>query len=133
MIRKTSLLALAACTGVALAAGANAADEVKVIKAPEAAVSSVKVVKDKQTGKLRAATPEEADEMASQPAARLAPNVVVVSRPATTMVTRPDGSATIRRSVDELDAVVAEKRADGKLAVRHKGAPTPTTPNLPKE
>jgi hypothetical protein len=96
-------------------------------------VSSVKVVKDKETGKLRAATPEEADEMAAQPASRLAPNVVVISRATTTMVTRADGSATIRRSVDELDSLVAEKRADGKLTVRHKGAPVSSTPNLPKE
>ena len=131
MIRKTSMLAIMACTGLALAAGANAADEVKVIKAGSA-LNDLKVVKDKHTGKLRAATPEEAEEMARQPATRLAPNVVVISRPATTMVQRADGSATIRRSVEDLDALVAERR-DGKLTVRHNGSHAPATPNLPKE
>jgi hypothetical protein len=132
MIRRYILLALVASTGGALAMGAAAADGVTIVNAGPA-VDSVKVVKDKDTGKLRAATPDEAAAMASQPAQRLAPNVVVMSRPATSMVSRADGSATIRRSVDDLDSVVAERGANGKMTVRHKGAPVPTTPNLPKE
>jgi hypothetical protein len=118
---------------MALALGANAADEVKVIKVEGSALSSLKVVKDKDTGKLRAATPEEADEMAQRPTSRLAPNVVVISRPATTMVSRADGGVTFRRSLDDMDSLIAEKRTDGKLTVRHNGAPVPSTPNLPKE
>ena len=120
MIRKWIRLACAAGMGVTLAAGVAAADTVTVVKAGPA-IDSVKVVKDKDTGKLRAATPEEADAMASEPAQRLAPNVVVMSRPATTMVTRADGSATIRRSLDDLDSVVAQRGADGKLKIDHKG------------
>jgi hypothetical protein len=54
----------------------------------------------------------------------------MLSRPATTMVQRPDGSATIRRGADELDEVVASKGADGKVKLGHKHA-APT--NLPKE
>jgi hypothetical protein len=133
-MNRMSMLAIVASTAVALSAGIAVADEAKVtvIKAGPA-LNDVKVVKDKQTGKLRAATEEEAAEMAAQPAARLAPNVVVISRPTTTMVTRPDGSSTIRRSIEDLDSLVAERRTDGKLSVRHNANHTPATPNLPKE
>lgn len=132
MDRMSKLLALAACTGMAFAAGtAQAADsKVTVVKAG-GGTDAVKVVRDKDTGKIRAATPEEMDAMGNS---SLAPNVVVLSRPVTTMVQRPDGSATIRRSLDELDSVVMERGADGKLSMRHGGkhvAPAPQT--APKE
>lgn len=135
MQSKTRMLAIMAGMGVALTAGGVAAGEVKVINAGPA-MDAVKVVKDKETGKLRAATAEEAAQMAARPATRLAPNVVVLSRPTTTIVTRPDGSATIRRSLEDLDSLVAVRRADGKLNVRHqqgKDAAAPSTPNLAKE
>ena len=131
MMRRTSLLAILASTGVALAAGVAAADEVKVIKAGPV-VDAVKVVKDKQTGKLRAATEEEAAAMAAQPSARLMPNVVVISRPTSTIVQRADGSATVRRSLDDLDSLVAQRGADGKLRVHHNANTAPTN-TLPKE
>jgi hypothetical protein len=118
MIRKWIKPAFWLGTGVVFAACAAAAQEVKVVNA---GLDSVKVVKDKDTGKLRAATPDEAAAMASQPAQRLAPNVVVMSRPSMSIVSRADGSATVRRSLDDLDSVVAERNADGKLRIDHKG------------
>jgi hypothetical protein len=108
MIRKAILLALAASTVSFAVCAADGLD-------------SVKVVKDPQTGKRRAATPDEAAAMANQPAQRLAPNVVAVSRPSMSIVSRPDGSATIRRSLDDLDSLVAVKGADGKVSINHKG------------
>ena len=128
MIRKWIMPAFLAGTGVVFAACAVAAQGVTVVNA---GLDSVKVVKDKDTGKLRAATPDEAAAMASQPAQRLAPNVVVMSRPNMSIVNRADGSATIRRSLDDLDSVVAERGANGKLNIGHHGVPS--TPNLPKE
>jgi hypothetical protein len=130
MHRIIKLLAIAAGTGLALAAGVAAADEVKVIKAP-GVLDAKKVVRDADTGKLRPATEEEAAAMGSA-TNRFAPNVAVISRPTTTMVTRPDGSATIRRSIEDLDSLVATRTADGKLAVKH-GKHAPAATNLPKE
>lgn len=132
MIRKVILLAIAASTGVSFAACA-AENTVTIVNAGPT-TESVKVVKDPDTGKLRAATPDEAAAMASQPAQRLAPNVVTISRPATTMVNRADGSATIRRSLDDMDSLVAVKKADGKVSYGHKGdAAVQSNSNLPKE
>jgi hypothetical protein len=51
----------------------------------------------------------------------------------TTIVWRADGSATVRRSVEELDSLVIERGADGKLNVRHEDGHAPSTSNLPKE
>ena len=128
MDRMSRMLALGACAALALAAGAAGAAEsnVTVVKAG-GGMDAVKVVRDKDTGKIRAATPEEMESMGPS---TLGPNVVVLSRPATTMVSRPDGSATIRRSVEDLDSVVIERAADGKVSMRHNGAPTQ---NAPKE
>src|SRR3954470_9959018 len=97
MNRITSLLAVTAGMAVALAAGIAAADEVRIIKAGPA-LDAKKVVRDKETGKLRAPTEEELVEMNSAPANRFAPNVIVQSRPMTTIETRPDGVGVIRRS-----------------------------------
>ena len=131
MNRKTMLLAAMASTGVLFAAGTAAAAEVTIVRAGPA-LNAMKVVRDKDTGKLRAATAEEIAAMGNTPASAFAPNVAVVSRPQTTIVTRPDGSATIRRSLDDLDNVVAVKGADGKLKMGHHQGPAATQP-LPKE
>ena len=128
MERLARLLAVVESTGVAFAVTAA---EVKVVKAGQA-LDSVKVVRDKDTGKLRNATPEEIEELGKLPNV-YAPNVVVLSRPATTSVTHPDGSATIRRSIEDLDSLTATRGADGKLVIRHKGTQAPSTQTLPKE
>ena len=133
MDRITRLLAVTACTGVALAAvNAAAGNEVTVVRAGSV-LDAKKVVRDKETGKLRAPTDEELAEMNAAPSAGFAPNVVMQSRPMTTIVTRPDGSGTIRRSPDDLDALVVSRGADGKVVVRHKGNSTPSTQTQPKE
>ena len=130
MERIAKMLAVMACTGVALSAGAAAAAEstVTIVNAPK--LDAMKVVKDKDTGKIRAATPEELEAMNAAPRTGYAPNAAMLSRPATTMVQRPDGSATIRRAADDLDALVVSKTADGKVTLGHKHA-APTT--QPKE
>jgi hypothetical protein len=133
MDRMSRMLALAACTGMALASGvAQAAESNVVVVKAGGGTDAVKVVRDKDTGRIRAATPDEIESMGSS---SLAPNVVVLSRPATTMVSRPDGSATIRRSIDDLDSVVVERGADGKVSMRHggKNAPKAPTQTAPKE
>jgi hypothetical protein len=58
-----------------------------------------------------------------------------LNRPGTTMIQRADGSATIRRSLEDLDSVVAERGADGRLEKRHGGkdAPKASTQTAPKE
>jgi hypothetical protein len=132
MQRTARLLAVMACTGVALAVGAAAAGEVKVVRAGSA-LNDMKVMRDKETGQLRAATSEEIAAMSQVPS-RYAPNVLVLSRPATTTVNHPDGSATVRRSLDDLDSVVATRSADGKLVLRHgKQAAAASTQPLAKE
>jgi hypothetical protein len=128
------LLALAACAGVAFGAGAAQAAESKVtVVNAGAGTDAVKVVRDKDTGKIRAATSDEIAAMGTT--SRLAPNVSILNRPATTMIQRPDGSATIRRSLEDLDSIVAERGADGRLSKRHgdKHAPAASSQTAPKE
>jgi hypothetical protein len=119
---------------MAFAAGAAHATEsnVTVVNVGGGA-DAVKVVRDKDTGRIRAATSDEIAAIGTT--SRLAPNVTILNRPATTMVERPDGSATIRRSLDDLDSIVAERGADGRLSKRHGGkdAPKPSTQTAPKE
>jgi len=132
MDRMSKLLALAACTGMAFAAGTAQAAESKVTVV-NAGTDAVKVVRDKDTGRIRAATAEEIEAMGPS---RLAPNIVTLSRPTTTAVTRPDGSTTIRRTLEDLDSVVMERGSDGKFRMRHgcKDAPAaPATQTAPKE
>ena len=128
MERIKGLLAVMACTGVALAAGAATAAESKVTVVNAPKMDALKVVRDKVTGKIRAATPEEIEELNAAPRANYAPNPILMNRPVTTMVQRPDGSATIRRGGDELDEIVATKGADGKINLGHKHAAPSTQP-----
>jgi hypothetical protein len=138
MDRISKMLALAASMGLAFAVEVAHADEpiVTVIKAGPA-TDAMRVVRDQETGRIRMATPEEIAAMASvagsASASRFAPTVL--GRSTTTMVSRPGGGATIRRSVDDLDAVVIERGADGKMSMRHGGdqVPRSSTQNLPKE
>lgn len=136
MDRSSRMLALAAGMGLAFAVGIAHADEprVTVIKAGPA-TDAMRVVRDQDTGKIRMATPEEIAAMAFDAPSTSRPAPSVLGRSATTMVTRSNGSATVRRSVDDLDAVVIERSADGKMSMRHAGGhvPSSSTPNLPKE
>ena len=134
MNRMSRVLAVMACTGAALSlASANAEEsKVTVIKAGDA-TSQMKVVRDKETGRIRAATSEEIAAMGESSARSYAPSVVVLSHPQTTMVSRPDGSATIRRSVDDLDSVMVSRSADGKLVVHHGKTAPATVTAKPKE
>lgn len=131
MERIKGLLAVMAGAGLVLAAGSVQAAESKVtiVNAP-GKMDALKVVRDKQTGRIRPATQEEIEEMNAAPRTGYTPNPVMLSRPVTTIVQRPDGSATIRRSAEELDEVVAAKGADGKVKMGHKDA-APTS--QPKE
>jgi hypothetical protein len=135
MDRMKMWLAIAASTGVALAAGSALAGEplVTVVKAGPA-LDAVRVVRDKETGQMRPATAEEIEQMtaARAHAKSLAPSVTILNRPTTTIIDHPDGSSTIRRSVDDLDSLVASRGADGKLSVRH-GGHAASNPTAPKE
>ena len=106
---------------LALAAGSALADDMKVGR-------------DKDSGNLRPATPEEIAAMKGQGGA---PSVLVQSRPTTTVVVRSDGSAVARRSLDDLDNLVLTRDANGKAVLRHtrKGMPAVQAPaaDLPKE
>lgn len=128
MERIKGLLAIMASAGLVLAAASVQAAESKVtvVNAP-GKMDALKVVRDKQTGRIRAATPEEIEELNAARTGYL-PNAVMLSRPATTVVQRPDGSATIRRGADELDEIVAAKGADGKVNLGHKHAAPSTQP-----
>jgi hypothetical protein len=125
MNRKSGVLVLAAGIAVAWAAGSAAAGESKVtvVKAGDA-LNAVKVTRDKDTGKLRPATPEEAAQIGRASAPGYAPAIVVQSHPVTSLVTNPDGSITVRRSLDDLDKVMISRTADGKVRMGHgeKGA-----------
>jgi ABC-type Na+ efflux pump permease subunit len=133
MERFLKLLALTAGTAVAFAVGSASAEESKVTVVKAAGLDTMKVVRDKDTGKLRAATSEEIVEMSAS-GSRLPPSVLTLSRPTTTVVTRADGSGTVRRSLDDLDSLVATRTADGKVVLRHGGThAAPATQQLPKE
>ena len=120
MNRKTGVLALAAGIAVAWAMGSAAAGESKVtvVKAG-GALNALKVTRDKDTGKLRPATPDEVAQMGRASSPGYAPAIVVQSHPVTTLVTHPDGSMTVRRSLDDLDKVMVSRGADGKLTMGH--------------
>ena len=130
MNRMERLLAVMACTGVAFAAGGAVAGESKVTVVN--ALDAMKVVRDKDTGKLRAATSDEIVEMSAS-GSRLPPSVLGIARPVTTFVTRADGSVTVRRALDDLDSLVATRTADGKIVLRHGGTQAAPAQTLPKE
>jgi len=133
MNRKLRVLAVTACAGAALSVGIAGAEESKVtvVKAGNA-LNALKVVRDPETGNLRPATASEIAQMGRSSTPGYAPSIVVLSHPTTTMVTHPDGSATIRRSLDDLDKVVVSRDAKGAL-VMHHGAAAPANASNPKE
>lgn len=94
---------------------------------PTGAVSDMKVARDKETGQLRAPTAEESAELAAK-AQTIAPNVVVLRRPVTTVQVRADGSAVGKRSLDDMDNLVLTRGADGRAVMRHAGPSSVAAP-----
>lgn len=84
------------------------------------ALSDMKVSRDKETGQLRAPTAEE-DAMLASKARMLAPSVVVLRRPVTTVEIRSDGSAVAKRSLDDMDNLVISRSTDGRAVISHAG------------
>jgi len=136
MNRVARMLALAASTAVAFAAGSAGAGESKVtvIKAGPA-LSDMKVARDKETGQLRA---PDADELAALKAASVtvAPHILELVRPVTTVERRADGSAVGKRALSDMDHLLLIRGADGKQVMQHsrttKALATPAT-EAPKE
>ncbi len=120
MHRFTTQFALGAFVALAAAGTPCLADEALAAQpvASSSALSDVKVARDKETGKLRAATAEESAELDAK-AKTLAPSVVQIMRPVTTVQMRADGSAVGKRSLDDLDNVVLFKTQDGKTVMQH--------------
>lgn len=91
------------------------------------ALSDMKVARDKETGQLRAPTAEESAALAAK-ARTLAPNVVVISRPVTTVQVRADGSAVANRSLDDMDNLMLTRGFDGRAFMHHAGRSTAAAP-----
>ena len=136
MNRFARLLALAASTAVAFAVGGAVAGESKVtvVKAGPA-LSDMKVTRDKDTGQLRAATPEEVAALRAS-SVTIAPHILELVRPVTTVEVRADGSAVGKRSLADMDHLVLTRGADGKPVMQHsrnqKAVAAPAT-EAPKE
>ena len=132
---KKKVFAVSACAVVAFAAGTALADDAKPAPKKAAdALSDMRVARDKETGGLRNPTAEENAALDAK-ASSIAPNVVVVRRPVTTVEYRADGSAVGKRSLDDMDNLVVTRTADGKAVLRHSNKPAPTAPTqtLPQE
>ncbi len=132
MITFKSTMGVAALAALTAMAGPGYADEPATAPAaaPAAAsstLSDMRVVRDKETGQLRAPTREESAEIDAMPR-KSSTNVVVVSRPVSTVEARSDGSLVGKRSLDDMENLVMEKTADGKTVLRHGDEVTPTTP-----
>jgi hypothetical protein len=121
-------LTLSACVAVAVVPGVCVADDAKVtvVRAP-AALSDMKVARDKETGQLRALTDSERAELNAS-GRSIAPNVVVLQRPTTTVEFRSNGSVVAKRSLDDIDNLVMSRTADGKVVMRHGNEPAPMAP-----
>jgi hypothetical protein len=137
MNHTAKMLVSSACTAVAFAAGVALAEDARPAPANAAnALNDMKVARDKETGALRSPTQEE--EAALRVRAKgtsYAPNVVVLRRPSTTVEVRADGSAVAKRSLEDLDSIVATRTADGKTVLRHSDKPesASSTQTLPRE
>jgi hypothetical protein len=134
MDRKSVMLAVAAGMAVAWAAGSAGAEEstVTVVKAGSP-LSAMKVVRDKDTGQLRPATADEMAQMGKASTPGYAPAIVVLSHPVTTAVTHPDGSTTVRRSLDDLDKLMVAPGKNGERVMGHDGKGAPDNASKPKE
>ncbi len=132
------MLTMSACVGAAFASGMVRADDVKPAStsavetkaAPAKAtrpLSDMRVSRDKETGKLRTPTAEENAALDAK-SRSIAPNVVVLSRPVSTVETRADGSAVGKRSLDEMDNLHVTRTADGKTVLHHSDKLAPSAP-----
>ena len=124
-----------------VAAPAFAEDAAPVPEDTGPAVSDMKVARDKDTGKLRAPTAQESAELDAK-SRSLAPSVVVLNRPVSTVEYRSDGSAVGKRTLDDMDDLTLTRTPDGKNVLSHsedsaattdEGAPTAPAQELPKE
>jgi hypothetical protein len=126
-----------ACAAAAFAAGVALAQDARTAPANAAnALDDMKVARDKETGQLRSLTQEEETALKVRAkASSFAPNVVVVRRPSTTVEIRADGSVVGKRSLEDMDNIVATRTADGKTVLRHSDKPESASPtqNLPRE
>ena len=126
-----------ACAAAAFAAGVALAQDARTAPVNSAnALNDMKVARDKETGELRSLTQEEEAALKVRAkASSYAPNVVVVRRPSTTVEIRADGSAVAKRSLEDMDNVIATRTADGKTVLRHSDKPEAALPtqNLPRE
>lgn len=127
---RTALAATACALGAVCAAQAGETPKVTVVRAPAAVQQAVKVARDKETGQLRAATPEESAALDAK-SVTLPQSMVQIARPTSSIVTRGDGSMTGRLSVDDFDAVIADRAQDGSLRLRHAGKGRTTAPAAP--
>jgi hypothetical protein len=84
----------------------------------------VKVARDKETGQLRAPTADESAELTRQ-ARTIAPDVLMIRRPVTTVETRADGSKVGKLSPDAMEDLLLETTAGGKSVMRHSDEPVP--------
>ena len=106
MNSRVKLMVLSACAA-ALVPAVGTADPAK----PSVALSDMKLARDKETGQMRAPTTEEEAALAAK-ARMLAPSVLLLRRPVTTVEYRADGSAVAKLSLDDMDNLVMTRGVD---------------------
>jgi hypothetical protein len=125
----TRFLALSACAALTFANAAAYAHETDAPSAKSAdTLSSMKVTRDKETGRLRMTTPEEDAALRNTARSSRTPSVLVVRRPATTIEVRPNGSAVGKRSLDDMENLVMTRKPDGTVVMSHSHSPAPAAP-----
>lgn len=129
-------LAVAAMTGTLCAMSSAIADEIKQEQSADTS-SALRVVRDAESGELRAPTPQELQQLvAAENAARVNQRAARSSAaashaedilPAEKQVIRhPNGMVSVRLSQESLTAIKAEVDAEGKAKVVHIPHPTVT-------
>jgi hypothetical protein len=123
-------LSLLLASGLLLAGTAAATEPtVTVVKPVKSdAASSRKIARDAVTGKHRPTTEEEDAELDAVAALQrnASSGVLVVTRPNASVARLPSGAVVAKRTVDDLEQLVAVKTVDGKLKIDH--ASSRTTP-----
>ena len=121
----TSLLACAACALPASAAEPTAAPLAKQSPVQLDSAQGKQVVRDKDTGKLRAPSEEEMAEMAAAEkanrAARGLPDPATAA-PAIVVRQHADGMMSAVLGLEHMVTITAVRRADGKLVRSHRDA-----------
>jgi hypothetical protein len=125
--------------GGLLFAGTVAATEptVTIVKPVKSdAASSRKVARDATTGKLRPTTEAEDAELEAAAASQRGANngVLVVNRPSASVARLPSGAVVAKRTVEDLEQLIAVKTTDGKLQIDHASSrSTPKASNTAVE